>query len=506
MPIRLICVCGRGMLLPEKYASQHVQCPDCGAMLRIPSWEEDLGLTRWFCTCGLRLKARPQAAGRKVKCPRCGNAVTVPLLEKEPSFLNEEYTLDGDSGIVTVTAREVSAKEVVQAEGTPTRQDEGELDLEPDEIPLAAEAAEPSGEAEEVYEAAEEAVSAPSAPRPEPVRAALARPMPSTPPPRVEDEDDEGIRAGELSSYFNAQSGLDAARSGVMQVLHGHWLFIPYILLAGCLENLTQLVLTRTMGHEGTALLIGLGVVDAFLLAGFLGCIKDGVFERAMGIERLLYHGAVNFLNVLGTTIIMAPVFVAALLGLTYALFGCLAEPPGFFSTIIRMTIFLTGLVFLFQICLIPVEVAVVERRNPITSLIRAVRFAVRHAGQVLSLTWVSASYAITVVFIFYCFWWLLSLILFLMLPPWAWVAASSFIVSLVFTSIFGQMVASFMVLYLSGLEEERLQQIKSRLRGPGASPMLLYAAIIALAGGFLGLYYYNPYDISKAISGLFGR
>lgn len=78
MAIHLICVCGKSMSLPDKYAGEHVQCPDCQAMLHVPSPEEDERLARWNCECGTRLKARAQSAGRKVKCPKCGKLVEVP--------------------------------------------------------------------------------------------------------------------------------------------------------------------------------------------------------------------------------------------------------------------------------------------------------------------------------------------------------------------------------------------------------------------------------------------
>lgn len=84
MAINLICVCSKHMSLPDKYAGEHVQCPDCQAMLHVPSPEEDQRLTRWHCDCGMRLKARAQAAGRKVKCPQCAKMVAVPGRKTRP--------------------------------------------------------------------------------------------------------------------------------------------------------------------------------------------------------------------------------------------------------------------------------------------------------------------------------------------------------------------------------------------------------------------------------------
>ncbi len=100
MPIRLVCVCGRAMALPEKYTGQHVQCPECQAMLRIPTAEEDLSLIRWFCSCGQRLKARPRTGGRKARCPKCSAEVSVPFSSEHSSFVEEHFALDEESGIV----------------------------------------------------------------------------------------------------------------------------------------------------------------------------------------------------------------------------------------------------------------------------------------------------------------------------------------------------------------------------------------------------------------------
>ena len=100
MSIRLICVCGRGMALPEKYTGQHVQCPDCHAMLRIPTPEENLSLIRWICSCGQRLKARSRTGGRKLRCPKCSSEVSVPFPNGHATFVEENFMLDEESGIV----------------------------------------------------------------------------------------------------------------------------------------------------------------------------------------------------------------------------------------------------------------------------------------------------------------------------------------------------------------------------------------------------------------------
>ena len=98
--IRLICVCERSMALPAKYAGQYVQCPDCHAMLLIPTYREDLLLTRWTCPCGQRLKARACMAGRKVHCPKCSSEVLIPFPGEHSKFVEETFIMDDRSGVV----------------------------------------------------------------------------------------------------------------------------------------------------------------------------------------------------------------------------------------------------------------------------------------------------------------------------------------------------------------------------------------------------------------------
>ena len=129
VPIRVMCHCKRFMVLPDKYAGQHVQCPDCRAMLRIPTEKEDRELTRWFCSCGQRLKARARSAGLKVTCPRCKAETTVPLPEKYETFIEEKFALDATSGIVQLappgTVQEPSVREIRHepAEKTESKED-----------------------------------------------------------------------------------------------------------------------------------------------------------------------------------------------------------------------------------------------------------------------------------------------------------------------------------------------------------------------------------------------
>jgi len=124
------------MSLPEKYAGQHVRCPKCRAMLRIPNSKEDPALTRWFCKCGLRLKARARIGGRKLRCPRCAAQVIVPFPDSKPPYLEEDFILDESSGVV-LKADETplildAEPEVPEAASPPAKgEDAGSYELEP---------------------------------------------------------------------------------------------------------------------------------------------------------------------------------------------------------------------------------------------------------------------------------------------------------------------------------------------------------------------------------------
>ena len=91
MSIRLMCICGYNATLADKYVGEYVECPQCHAMLCIPTREEDRGLVRWRCSCGQRLKARLRSAGREIQCPSCGSKTMVPLAEAHDAFIEKRF-------------------------------------------------------------------------------------------------------------------------------------------------------------------------------------------------------------------------------------------------------------------------------------------------------------------------------------------------------------------------------------------------------------------------------
>ena len=514
MPIRLICVCGRAVQLPTKYAGQHVECADCRAMLHIPTAEEDLDLTRWYCKCGLRLKARPKSAGRRIRCPRCSAEVTVPLLEGRPTFVEEKFEMKADTGIVQRVAEgpaeEVPTKEALApttpAHGTEpevnldthleleTLSEEEELELPTEETPPEPQEIHLQGRKEASYAVASPARAAakPAGPGPSPKPAPVAEKAAPEEEWAIDAGDEEGIRARELARYFNATSGGEAARAGALQVLHGYWLYIPYALLAGCMSVITQIVLARTGASLGGAIggLLLPGLVTLFLWSGFVACIKDGVFERSMGIERMVYNAARHFLRFSGTVLMMIPVAVGLALAAVFVFGGVWTLVPGLLLKLAGLVLLIPIALFLFALFNMPPAVTVLEKSNPFASLGRGLLFGFQHTWGLLSLAVVSMFVGGGIVGAVYLFFWLAKLLLSIVLPPWIFDALWGFLGGLMLAAIMGQIVASVMLLYLSSLPEHRLQAIRKDIRGPPAVPSRLYVAIGVAAVALLILSY----------------
>ena len=128
----------------------------------------------------------------------------------------------------------------------------------------------------------------------------------------AQDLEEEGIHSPELLAYFNAKTGIAAARAAVMQAPRGYRVWILYALLAACMFNIAQLALSATAGNAlaAVACLALPSLFSIFLLAGFAACVKDGVFERTMGIERMFYNAGVHLVRFTATSLLVAPIAV----------------------------------------------------------------------------------------------------------------------------------------------------------------------------------------------------
>jgi len=541
MPIRLICVCGRAIALPEKYAGQHVQCPDCHAMLRIPTREEDLSLIRWTCSCGQRLKARPRTVGQKLRCPKCSSEVSVPFANGHSAFVEEDYMLDDESGIVQrVPERRRGDLQPVEEAGPPVAEPPVKNLLSTSALerggmqPPAASKADPPpgpalvpdgdddvttihprgptflGEMERTPAKRDtgdafEAVTRPPAQsdrvRRQPIRP--AKPAASAPQPAVaalsseeeayaQEVEEEGIRSPELLSYFNTKTGIEAAKAAAMQVLNGYWLYIPYALLAPCMANIAQLALGATAGNTSAAVacLALPSLFSLFLWAGFVACVKDGIFERAMGIERMFYNAGVHFLRFTLTSLMMVPVAVGLVLvgaGAVEAVWG----PAPFIGRVGIVALAFAAGLFALELLLLPPVIAVLEHRTAFSSVTRGLLFGFRHFWDLITITAASMVLFWGTVGVICFLWWLSKLMLSVALPAWLFDSMEQFFGGLISAAFMGQVVASLMLLYLSHVgDEERLQQIQNRLQGPAAVPVRLYGTIGAAAVALLALNY----------------
>ena len=91
---RVTCRCGEVISVRSGAGPERVDCPKCGARIRLrrPSASEsepeaDMtggssesadGYVRFYCPCGRRLKVRASGGPRAGKCPDCGRLVPVP--------------------------------------------------------------------------------------------------------------------------------------------------------------------------------------------------------------------------------------------------------------------------------------------------------------------------------------------------------------------------------------------------------------------------------------------
>ncbi len=316
-------------------------------------------------------------------------------------------------------------------------------------------------------------------------RTPAAAPRPAAP---VYDEDsDEGLSARELTRYFNAEGGIDAARSGILEVINGHWLYFPYALISGVQTVLMQILLGLAQESGQSVLAFGLVILNSllglFLLAGLFGCIKDGIFNRYMGIGRLIHHSIFHSLRFAGTVLLMAPVGIAMGVGYAAAVAGIMAiagQDVLLFLILLALLAF-PGLVG-FTVFFIPPVVAVVENANPFVAFGRGMKFAVTKVFSLFVLTIVVMFGGGGLVFVIWFFWWIFSILLLLFLPPWLYQALQTFMGSLVIAGVFGLIFAAVMILYLSHLPEERLRAIHIRLRGPPPRPGALYITMAILS------------------------
>jgi hypothetical protein len=296
-------------------------------------------------------------------------------------------------------------------------------------------------------------------------------------------EEEEGIHADELTRYFNVRGGVDAVRSSVLQVLNGHWLFLPYALLSASMARLFDLLHARAEGSMALTVVLGLAPValTLFLWAGFVSCVKDGVFERGMGIERLIAGAAHQFFRFTGTILLVLPIAIGVVIGGNIVI-GILWEDASLIGRIVTVVgSFALGL-FTTTFLMVPPVIAAIEDQNPLRALTGGFAFIGRHLWDLVAMTLASfALWAVAILVLGYCYYMLAPMLF--SLPRWASATLMHLAFGLIGAEMMGQVLAALMLLYLSNIrEEERFERIRRRLPHVGARPALLIGVIVVLA------------------------
>jgi hypothetical protein len=407
--------------------------------------------------------------------PPEADQMQVPVaLEPDPSSPESAPVHDADDDVTRISPRGPTF--LGEMGRTPAKSETGGAGEPPKKSP-----AQPDRVREQAVRPAK-----PAAKTPQPAAAALV----SEGEAYAQDLEEEGIHSPELLSCFNMKTGIAAARAAVMQAPNGYGLCVLCALLAACMVNIAQLALSATAGNTPAAVacLALPSLFSVFLWAGFVASVKDGVFERKMGIERMFYNAGIHFLRFTATSVMVAPIAIGLALGGNAAI-EALWGPALFIGRVGIVALAFAAGLFALELLLMPPVISVLEHRSALSSLTRGLLFGLRHSWDLVKIAaasmvlfWVAAG-------AIYLIGWVFNLLLASALPAWLFDAAKQFLGGLLGAALMAQVVASLMFLYLSHVgDEERLQDIRDKLCGPAAVPLRLYGTIAAAAVALLAL------------------
>ena len=296
------------------------------------------------------------------------------------------------------------------------------------------------------------------------------------------DMGDEGIRAADLTQYFSVTKPVDAAVAGIYQVLNGYLLYLPYAGLLAVAARLSG-ILAHHASEDAEAQLvlgIGFGLFILFAWSGFVGCVKDALFQRDFGIERFAYYGIIHFLRFGLSVLITVPLWV----GWGYVFAKLWVWVMGLainwmLKVLIGFSVFTlpagVGLGLVFIPCL-----AVLEQTNPFDAALRGTKFAVRYAHKLVGLAvtlLLIGGVSTSVLTLFYT---MARAMLWAVLPQLVYDTLNVLVLSVVAAGMSGETLASLMMLYLSHEEDnERLKRIQSKIKGPYCRVWPVYAAMV---------------------------
>jgi hypothetical protein len=524
--MRWYCACGQRLKAREASAGRNIACPNCGQPCTVPKAApgpppaappagegDDVFAQQTFMldnASGIFEPVRPCPTCRQrvpldqEKCPACG--ASVPALaedyaaaakaaepeDKDLELIAKDEDLDSDLSDAAMpphcprcgAAAQAGTKRCAKCGSTLRRTPPTKPSAAP---PAATPAVEEPEKVKDLLSAEEDISSAyelaVDTAAPPALTHAAVTPEPKSGLPAEDSDfadDGEGLSAQNLERYFNITGGVEAARAGALQVLNGLWLYVPYTGIVAALGSLHVLAVTQWARNptERVLLSVLVGMVSLFALVGFTGCIKDGVFQRGMGLERLAYHGVTRLVPYALALLLQAPLVVGAVLGLSAGLAAAIASPVPFLGKAALVVALGVAAVGVFAILMLAPVLTVLERRGPIRALGHAVRFGQRHFFKLVAMSIALVFIGTGTTGIVYVAGRLVWPLL-LGLPGPLLRLLSDALGSLVSSALMGQFLASIMLLYLSHVgDEEELQRIRRTCSGPRVRPWVYWAGV----------------------------
>jgi len=523
MGIPILCTCGRQLQVPEDIAGKEYRCPYCEHFVYIPTLNEDKALFRWYCECGQRLKARRVSAGRAINCPRCGQRCIVPNPESKTAEEESEEAsailLEDDEARPiaqeTMTCSQCGMQLTTDQEecpecGAPLLDEDEEAAHSETRIIREQVYTEDEDEEESrvrdllnVSAGAEAESESSVFPRVEPVAVEPAIAAAAEEESSDEEFSLEGLGTTDLSVFFRETGGFEAAVAGGRQVLSSFGFYLAYAGFAAVFAGLYGLAFTHWAQPPALKwTLVGLfGLVSFALLAGFVGCIRDSIFQHDIGLERVLYDAVMNFVVFLLAFLVTAPLWAAAAYG-AFVLFHSVWSMAGDFMVKALLTAGLVAaMVFVFELLALTPALAALHRVSPFEALGRAFRFGKRHFLPAL----------------------IMSITLFLIgggvvgiallirnlaspalkgLPPFAAKGIMELLGALLAVGLAGAFLTSLMLLYASNLgDEASLQRIHRHCAGPRTRPWLLWVSVVLLFAVAIALTHYRMNVVESAFA-----
>ena len=293
---------------------------------------------------------------------------------------------------------------------------------------------------------------------------------------------EEGIHAPELTRHFCVPGPVQAMLAGVFQAATSGALQVLWAALLAAAARLAGVMVHYTDGHIGRKWLMCSGscVFAAFLWTGFLGGVKDRVFERVFGIERYLHHGLTHLPRLCASFALTLPLWIAGGVacdrGMAWMLGLCLGWPA---KAAIGSLMLVIAVAAGLSLLLVP-TVAVLEQTGPLAAVTASARFLLRQGHNVLGLAAALTVLAGLCASVLWGFYTLANMMGPSTSPHLVYDTLNVLALSAGVGGLMGAGSAALMMLYLSHQNDnERLLAIQAKIRGPHCLPWRTRAAVV---------------------------